>query len=338
MHGFVRPMRMGRVSLLWIVQSIGWNEGALAALWAADVLQEAGIRVTVQPLEVETNPPLPWPKAVERRPPLSQQRRKEWENLFVNFDCIIVDQNFDTELQYVKIARDLARTFLFARQPSLPEPVDVSQYARFDGVLTVGRPSYQALASQPALLPSRLFPVPLLVGKTTGEIDSWPFSPADGPVIVMAGIVDAFQGIEIIVNALSVMTARNQSYAFLVLGDGPEAKRLKAYTRSLGVRADFVPEALGWREWVAKADVLVTLGFNPGLMADVEVGSLTGTPVLAPDILPVRDRADQVSTVWLEKPTVMAVVEQLERGQKWSRGIPKTPNGRIDEWMAALKL
>ncbi len=337
MHGFARPMRMGSPSLLWIVPSMGWNEGALAALWAADALQGSGIRVAVQPLEVETGPPLLWPRAIERRPPLSQQPRNEWRTLYLNFDCIIVDQNFDTEFHYVKMARDLARTFLFARQPSLPERLDVSQYALFDGVLTASRASYQVLARQPSLLPSRLVPVPLLVGKTTGATVSWPFSQVDGPVVAMAGIVDAFQGIEIIVNALSVMAARHQPRSLLVLGDGPDAKRLKAYTRSLGVRAEFAPETLDWREWVAKADALVTLGFQPGLMGDVEVSALAGTPVLAPDIPSIRERADQLSTVWLEQPTVMGVIEQLEQTQ-WVRGTPKTPNGRIDEWITALRL
>lgn len=327
------------MSILWVIDNLGWNEGALAGLWAGEIFAADGIQVVLQPLREPEGPPLPIPKSLETRPALRVKRFSRRPNLsFEEFDRVIVDQDFRTELSPWLQVRSGAGRYLFARQPTLPKEFDVTPYHTFDGVLAINRSMHGALATHPALLASRLWSVPLLVASHDAKAPDWPFHGSRGSVLVTAGVIDAVKGLDLLANALALLEVEGHSLPLIVLGDGPDRPRLTQYFAALGVSAHFVPAANGWAGWIRSADLLVALQFNEGLMADLTLAGRLGIPVLGAEHNAARERVEPSQALWIKEPTVVETADCLRR-QPWppKQAWPNPPD-LTGPWRDALKL
>lgn len=323
---------------MWVVGDVGWNEGALAALWASEIFVREGMAVTIQPIRPPTGSTLPWPNGVELYAPPRRALSRTLRTNLSGFDRIIVDQDFTTEILGLSAITGVAGGYLYARQAGCPRDFNLSSYAQYDGVLAASRAAYRTLTADSRLLTSRLWQLPLLADWQAPISGRWPFGDQDGAVVATAGVMDAVKGLDLICNALSLMSDRGRRMSLLILGNGPEVERVRAYAKSLGVRVEIMSQDRQWSEWIRRSDVLLSLGLRDGLMADIDAAVAVGTPVVAIDLPTARERANLDGTAWLAHPTVMAVVEQLEQGIERHQAASISLQVRRDAWFEALRL
>ena len=333
-------------SFLWIIGDAGWNEGSLACRWACEVLRNAGYPVTVQPLKPPAGPPIPWPSSINVAPPLMagrqwlRPRQGTLARLMSSFDRIVSDMDLRTEFQVLECLDPSARAYLFARQADIPGVVDVSAYARFDGVLTISRMGYRAVFSRRPVLESRLWLLPPLVDWGLWRaLERAPIFDTAGPVLAVAGVLNATKGLDALINAVTVLRDRGRVFSLMVLGDGPDGARLRAYAQTLGIHAHFVSQPSGWGAWIKRANLLVAPQFQDGMAFDVDAALAVGTPIVATALPVIEERLPDLARDRLMKdPTVMNLVELLETPRVYESMPPIVGPERLNAWLSAFSV
>ena len=330
-------------ALLWLVNNMGWHEGALAALFSLSALKRCGLDVAIQPVYPPQGPPLPFRADQQVRPPLARARaavRKIHESARP-FDRVLVDDDVPSS---VVVAPDRSRAqawYLFTRRYTLLAKADASYFAAFDGVLTTNRPIHAALSALPTVSPARLWPVPLLLGEGDSPVDA-EYLPGSTsrPTLALAGVFDAAKGLDLIVNALSLLGVTDAPWPLWALGDGPERPRMAQYAKALGVDVHFVPDAAGWSRILGAVDLMLALQFDDRLGFDAAWAARCGTPMVAHDLTSVREQIGADRAVWLSKPSVMDLVDVLA-GRKWPAKEEPGAQSWADDvapWRDALKI
>lgn len=327
-------------TILWIVHNMGWNDGALAALFSQRVLVKVGVHVAIQPLHPPVGPTLQESPRGESRTPWDRWRRRAAWPLdgLEHFDRVVIDQDAVPTIVRRPSKGDGA-PFLFARHSAAPLRMVGADYTPFEGILTVNRSIYTALAAVPDVPASRLWPLPLLLDDSV-ESDHLPFPRGDRPTLVVAGVLDAAKGMDLVINALSWLAVVDKPWPLVVVGDGPDRRRLQQYAQALGVNAHFWTTPVGWGSVMRRGDLLLSLQFNEGLFFDAVWAARSGIPMLAHDLPGIREHIERGQALWVNEPSVMAVVEHLTATQwpaRWTPD-PKSLERILRPWIEALKL
>jgi glycosyltransferase involved in cell wall biosynthesis len=114
------------------------------------------------------------------------------------------------------------------------------------------------------------------------EPADWPSMPPGAPVILGVGRLVRAKGFDTLVRALSRLGAHMNAHVILV-GDGPEAARLEALARSLGVndRLHRVGHSPNPWAYMSRADVLAVPSRTEGLPDVVNEAHAIGLPIVA---------------------------------------------------------
>ncbi|PJI94262.1 glycosyltransferase family 4 protein [Luteimicrobium subarcticum] len=133
--------------------------------------------------------------------------------------------------------------------------------------------------------------------------------PADAPVVGIVSTLNAYEGVDVLVEAAARATTSTPLH-LLVVGDGPERARLAAQAQAaLGERAHVVgrvPHA-AVREYFAAIDLFAVPRLDLSVTAKVTPikpleAMATSRPVVASDLAPLREIVQEGETGWFARP------------------------------------
>lgn len=102
------------------------------------------------------------------------------------------------------------------------------------------------------------------------------------PRVLVVGRLSSEKGVDVLLHACAVLTARNQPIALTVLGDGPDRESLGALSRTLGLEnVDFVGHVSDPSEYYRSTDLLVIPSRSEGLPNVLLEAISHGLPVVA---------------------------------------------------------
>lgn len=330
-------------TLGWIIRDSGWNEGSLLAAWASAGLVALGIDIRIQPLYPCSTVSVPFPGSVPVLPPLFSSesswkrltRRPSISSQLGSVDQLLVDQ------ECLRLIKTVKERMMVVVRDDIQDPSDVP-WAAFEGMLALNRRVARQVLQMRAVLPSRVHPVPLPISLRPTPLDS-ERERSSSLQVVVAGPLTAFKGLEIVINAMTVLRDRKKAARLTVVGDGPEARRLKSYAGALTPDTTFVSGAIDWEPYIARADVLVAPQMVDSLGADVMWALGLGIPIVGRDLAVFHEHAEAL--VPGDPPmdlspdlTVMEVVEQLEGLPRGKKAQPRPFGDGPHRWLEALGL
>lgn len=330
-------------SLLWVLAEVGWHEATLVALWTALELAQVGVSVVIQP--IRPGPPgssLPWPDAVTVRAPLKGAglwARRVPRPEPHQFDRIIVDQDAARDGLALVSRRQSPPTYLYARRFEAAERVELKAGVPLEGIIVPSLVAYRAWERSQAVVPSRLHRLPLL-GSGWGELPSvWPFD-STAPVVAMAGVFNPAMGIDLVINALSLLQGTGQRSRLLLIGDGPDRLRVVDYALKMGVDLDVRTISFGWAAWLKRANWLVSLQSRQGVLPDVAAARAAGLPVVSVKTPLAEEYAmDGTTMCWMDRAHPLDLAEVLRQPAPSTRhdGRVMAASG-VQQWLTALQI
>ncbi len=302
-----------RGPVLWVTAQNSWDEGALAASFGTVWLLQLGVSASVQPIRQGAGPAMMWPPGVSAGTPFLTERRRGFRRPkfplpdAAGFGTVVIDQDVHNAWGADLTMPVGMRTALFMR--TVPEPgFDPASLSAYDAIWAANRPVWDVVRSWTVVAESRLWlvpPPPLGLGG-----DAW---SAGSRSLVTAGVLDVVKGLDMVLNALTVLRDRGQTWQLTVLGDGPERSRWTVYAASLGLDVHFEATVLAWDTVIAAADILLAPQFRDGLGWDVASAARMGTRVIMSDLPTLREHIRHTSDVEILRETRAAdLVEAME--------------------------
>lgn len=301
----------------WVLSHAGWSEGAWAAGWAAQALMAAGVAVSILPLWEPEGPAMGWPAGVTVERPVwtgraRWSRKRRLAERIPQDTRIIVDQDFRVEHE-VWGAAPGGPLWLFVRHADWP-PEERSWahtvYPQWDRIVAGSAPALRLAAHVPGVLPSRLYPMtpPLLLGEEPAVL-----APS-GPTLAIMGALTAVKGVDMVLNALAeLLHHRDRHFRLVLLGDGPERRRVETYGRAMGVDVHVVTAMDQWADVLQQVDAVLAPQFRDGLGWDAVAARSRGIPVVTGELAVMHENLGGWSGArWVSTMTVMGWVEALE--------------------------